>query len=141
MRALVTGITGQDGWYLSDLLTGQGYRVFGLVTSAADGPVPPAVEPIVGDMRDGESLRAALATAAPDEVYNLASISSVAQSWREPEAVADVNGTGVVRLLAALREIAESGRTPPRLVQAGSAEIFGNAPAPQSERTPIAPLT
>ena len=141
MRALVTGVTGQDGWYLSEQLRAGGATVFGLVASADAAPLPPEVVPVPGDMRDAESLRAAVAAAEPDEVYNLASISSVAQSWQDPETVADVNGLGVVRLLLAVREFAESRGRPVRVVQAGSAEIFGDAPAPQDESTPIAPRT
>jgi len=140
MRALVTGVSGQDGWYLSAALRERGTSVFGLVTSGDDG-CPPGVEPIVGDMRDADSLGAAIAVAEPDEVYNLASLSSVAQSWREPESVADVNGLGVLRLLVALQQFGERSGRAPRFVQASSAEIFGDAPAPQDERTPIAPTT
>jgi GDPmannose 4,6-dehydratase len=139
MRALVTGVTGQDGWYLSELLRARGDTVFGVVSDGA--AVPPGVLPIPGDMRDAASLHRAVETSEPDEVYNLASISSVAQSWQDPETVADVNGLGVVRLLLALREFAERSGRRPRLVQASSAEIFGDAPAPQNERTPIAPRT
>ena len=140
MRALVTGVAGQDGWYLSAALQQRGATVFGLVTTAAE-PCPPGVQPLVGDMRDGASLHAALAAAEPDQVYNLASLSSVAQSWREPELVADVNGVGVLRLLVAIAAFRERSGRDVRFVQAGSAEIFGDAPAPQDERTPIAPTT
>ena len=135
MRALITGVTGQDGWYLSEILAEQGYDVFGLVTSDDSATVPPYVTAFSGDMRDRGSLDEALDETEPDEVYNLASISSVAQSWREPELVAEVNGLGTMRLLAALR-----GRDV-RFVQASSAEIFGTAAPPQDETTPIAPTT
>jgi len=141
MRALVTGVTGQDGWYLSEQLRAGGATVFGLVASTDAAPLPPHVVPVRGDMRDADSLRAAIGAAEPDEVYNLASISSVAQSWLDPETVADVNGVGAVRLLLAVREFAERRGREVRLVQAGSAEIFGDAPAPQDERTPVAPRT
>jgi GDPmannose 4,6-dehydratase len=135
MRALITGVTGQDGWYLSEILAEQGYDVFGLVTSEDSAAVPPYVTAFSGDMRDRRSLDEALDETEPDEVYNLASISSVAQSWREPELVAEVNGLGTMRLLAALQ-----GRDV-RFVQASSAEIFGTAAPPQDETTPIAPTT
>ena len=140
MRALVTGVSGQDGWYLSAALRKRGDTVFGLVTSGDDG-CPPEVQPVVGDMRDAASLAAAVEKAEPDEVYNLASLSSVAQSWREPELVADVNGLGVLRLLVAVQAFGERTGRVPRFVQASSAEIFGDAPAPQDERTLIAPTT
>jgi len=140
MRALITGVTGQDGWYLSEALLAEGVTVFGLVAPGDASGRPPGVVPLLGDMRDAASLRSAVDAAEPDEVYNLAAISSVAQSWHEPEAVADVNGVGVVRLLEAVRAF-EDGRPAGgrvRVVQAGSAEIFGNAPAPQDESTFIA---
>src|SRR5436305_112792 len=132
MRALVTGVSGQDGWYLSAALRARGTAVFGLLTSGDDA-CPPGVEPLIGDMRDADSLAAAIAAAEPDEVYNLASLSSVAQSWREPETVADVNGLGVLRLLVALQQFGERTGRVARFVQASSAEVFGDAPAPQDE--------
>jgi GDPmannose 4,6-dehydratase len=137
VRALVTGVTGQDGWYLSEQLRAGGAEVFGLVSSTDAAGLPPCVTPLAGDLRDATSLARAVRAAEPDEVYNLAAISSVARSWEDPATVADVNGVGVARLLIALRD---SGR-PVRFVQASSAEIFGDAPAPQDERTPIAPVT
>jgi GDPmannose 4,6-dehydratase len=136
-RALITGVTGQDGWYLAELLNADGYDVYGLVSAHDAEPVPPGVTAVPGDMRDADTLRAALATAEPDELYNLAAVSSVAESWKRPELVADVNGVGVVRLLSAVRD---SG-APIRFVQASSAEIFGDAPAPQDETTPIRPVS
>jgi GDPmannose 4,6-dehydratase len=135
VRALITGVTGQDGWYLSELLLAHGYEVFGVVTADDPTAVPPGVTPLHGDLRQPESLIAALDKARPDEVYNLASVSSVALSWQEPELVADVNGVGAVRLLAALRD------SEVRFVQASSAEIFGTAAPPQDESTPVAPTT
>lgn len=142
MRALITGVTGQDGWYLSEALLAEGVTVFGLVAPGDASGRPPGVVPLPGDMRDAASLRSAVDAAEPDEVYNLAAISSVAQSWHEPEAVADVNGVGVVRLLEAVRAFEdERPGARVRVVQAGSAEIFGDAPAPQDESTPLAPGT
>jgi GDPmannose 4,6-dehydratase len=135
VRALITGVTGQDGWYLSEILAEQGYDVFGLVTSDDSAAVPPYVTAFSGDLRDRDSIATALDETEPDEVYNLASMSSVALSWREPELVGDVNGLGTMRLLAALH-----GRDV-RFVQASSAEIFGTASPPQDETTPIAPTT
>jgi GDPmannose 4,6-dehydratase len=144
MRALITGATGQDGWYLSEALLAEGVAVFGLVAPGDATGLRPGVVPLPGDLRDAASLHAAVAAAEPDEVYNLAAISSVAQSWHDPVAVADVNGVGVVRLLEAVRSYEDAARpqgSRVRVVQAGSAEIFGNAPAPQDERTPVAPST
>jgi GDPmannose 4,6-dehydratase len=141
MRALITGATGQDGWYLSAALLAEGVAVFGLVAPGDATGLRPGVVPLPGDLRNADSLRAAVAAAEPDEIYNLAAISSVAQSWHDPVAVAEVNGVGVVRLLEAVRSYEHAARARVRLVQAGSAEIFGNAPAPQDERTPVAPST
>lgn len=140
-RALITGVTGQDGWYLNELLQQQGCAVFGLVSDGDATTVPTGVQPIVGDMRDSASLQAAVEASRPDEIYNLAALSSVGQSWAEPELVSDVNGMGVVRLLAAARALSEQLHRPVRVVQASSAEIFGDAPAPQDERTTIAPTS
>ena len=134
-RALITGIAGQDGWYLSELLRDAGTEVFGLVLPEDEAALPPGVTGIVGDVRDASSLRSALEESDPDAVYNLASVSAVAESWTKPELVAEVNGLGVVRMLAAIRD----SQRPIRFLQASSAEIFGDAPAPQDERTPIRP--
>ncbi|MGN6609084.1 MAG: GDP-mannose 4,6-dehydratase [Jatrophihabitans sp.] len=141
MRALVTGVTGQDGWYLTERLQAEGATVIGMVRSENPTAVPPGVETVLGDMRDDASLRAAVAAADPDEVYNLASLSSVGLSWEQPVAVAEVNGVGVLRLLLAVRDHGERTKRPVRLVQAASAEIFGAAPAPHDETTPLAPRT
>jgi GDPmannose 4,6-dehydratase len=143
--ALITGIAGQDGAYLACLLREKGYHVVGLVQpgTVIDPPVARLLgetELMHGDLRDGLSLRDAVAASDPDEVYNLAGISSVALSWNEPERTADVNAIGVLRLVRAL--VAHSARTGrmPRLLQASSAEIFGHAEvSPQDESTPLRP--
>jgi GDPmannose 4,6-dehydratase len=140
-RALITGITGQDGWYLSELLIAEGYEVFGLVLDSDTAPEPPNSARIVGDVRDAESVLAALTECDPDEVYNLASISSVGQSWQLPELAADINGLGALRILAAIRDLEAAGGKQIRFIQASSAEIFGDAPAPQNEQTPIRPVS
>jgi GDPmannose 4,6-dehydratase len=143
-RALITGVAGQDGTYLTDLLVAEGYQVFGVL-----GPAPGAfVERIDGwdgafvgvqaDMTDTGSLRDVVAETSPDEVYNFAGISSVGQSWSEAELVANVNGVGVVRLLEAIRDLAPGAR----FCQASSAEIFGRpSQVPQNEQTPFAPVS
>ncbi|MDP9118290.1 MAG: GDP-mannose 4,6-dehydratase [Actinomycetota bacterium] len=140
-RALVTGVTGQDGWYLSELLLAQGADVFGLVAEADPAPLPMNVTPVAGDMADEASLRDALEATLPDEIYNLAGVSSVAESWRDPVRVGDINGLGVARLLRAARDMAQSRGLEPRVVQASSAEIFAGSPSPHTEQTPIRPTT
>ena len=142
--ALITGVAGQDGTYLTDLLVSKGYQVFGVL-----GPTPGAfVDRIDGwdgaftgvhaDMTDTASLRAVVAESKPDEVYNFAGISSVGQSWSQAELVADVNGVGVVRLLEAIRALAPEAR----FCQASSAEVFGRpSQVPQNEETPICPVS
>ena len=143
-RALITGVAGQDGTYLIDLLVAKGYQVFGVL-----GPTPgaflariptwgTAFTGVQADMIDSESLRSVVGEARPDEVYNLAGISSVGQSWNQAELVANVNGVGVVRLLEAVRDLAPGAR----FCQASSAEIFGRpTQVPQNELTPICPVS
>ncbi|MCW2539771.1 MAG: GDP-mannose 4,6 dehydratase [Frankiales bacterium] len=138
---MVTGVTGQDGWYLCQLLREHGFEVFGLVRPGDSAAVPPEVSELAGDLRDEKSLAAALELVRPDHVYNLAGLSSVAASWHDPATTSEVNGTGVLRLLHAVREFADRTGVSPRVVQASSAEIFGRAPAPQNEQTPIAPIS
>jgi GDPmannose 4,6-dehydratase len=139
-RALVTGVTGQDGPYLCELLLGEGYDVSGLVMpgEAVPGEVPAAVSLLQGSLSDPGSLEAALTEARPAEVYNLAAATSVADSFDDPVGVADVTGLGVLRLLEAIRRIDPAIR----LLQASSAEIFGGATtSPQDEATPLCPVT
>ena len=143
-RALITGVAGQDGTYLTDLLVSKGYQVFGVLgpnpgafLDRADG-WDGAFVGVQADMTDAESLRAVVEQARPDEVYNFAGISSVGQSWTQAELVADVNGVGVVRLLEAIRDLAPGAR----FCQASSAEIFGRpSQVPQDENTPISPVS
>jgi GDPmannose 4,6-dehydratase len=141
-RALITGITGQDGSYLAELLLEQGYEVFGLVRRSSS----PRLERIAhledrlqllrGDLLDPSSLVAAVAAARPDEVYNLAAQSFVPTSWQEPVLTAEFTGLGVTRLLEALRQAAPEAR----FYQASSSEIFGQvAQSPQDEHTPFWP--
>jgi len=139
-RALVTGVTGQDGPYLSALLLAEGYEVAGLILPGESVPdsVPAAVHRLEGSLTDSGSLRAALAEVRPSEVYNLAAATSVADSFDNPVAVAEVTGLGVLRLLEAIRQ-ADPGI---RLLQASSAEIFGGATSsPQDEGTPLCPVS
>jgi GDPmannose 4,6-dehydratase len=143
-RALVTGITGQDGGYLAERLLTDGYEVHGLVHDG-DAGLPdllgrsPGVVLHRGDLRDAASLAAAVAAADPDEVYNLAGISSVAFSWQQPVLTADITALGAARLLEAVRELQNRRGREVRFVQASSAEIFGSAGGVQSETTPLHP--
>lgn len=137
-RALVTGITGQDGSYLAEQLAAAGTEVWGLTRT---GHLPPALafaRPAPADIRDQAALEAALRAAQPDEVYHLAAQSSVAASWDDPAATGDVTGLGTVRLLEAVRRV----RPAARVLIASSSEVFG-APdhTPQDERTPLHPLS
>ncbi|MCU1693591.1 MAG: gmd [Frankiales bacterium] len=142
MRALVTGINGQDGLYLAELLSAKGYTVFGTVQPGNDAGaeevrriVPEAVV-LEGDLADGRSLRAALDAAQPAEVYNLAAFTSVSRSWEQAELASDITATGVVRLLEAVRASDPSVR----FFQASSSEIFGKVrETPQTETTPLYP--
>ncbi|AIE86634.1 GDP-mannose 4,6-dehydratase [Fimbriimonas ginsengisoli] len=150
-KALVTGITGQDGSYLAELLLAKGYEVHGIVrrTSTfttgridhiyADPHSNTRLHLHYGDLSDGTNLRKLVARVEPDEVYNLGAQSHVRVSFDQPEYSADVVGTGVLRLLEAVRDYQDdSGRTV-RMYQAGSSEMYGAAPAPQSEATPFYP--
>jgi GDPmannose 4,6-dehydratase len=145
-RALITGITGQDGRFLADLLHEMDYQVFGLVhgqnnpkalTVAAELPF---IELIFGDLQDLSSLIGALEHAQPDEVYNLGAISFVAMSWKQAEITANVTGTGVLRMLEAIRMVGGSQTNSMRFYQASSSEMFGKVrETPQNELTPFHP--
>jgi GDPmannose 4,6-dehydratase len=146
VRALVTGITGQDGGYLAERLLSEGYEVHGLVHDG-DAAVAdllarcPSVTLHSGDLQSGPSLAAAVVAADPDEIYNLAGISSVAFSWEQPVLTADVTALGAARLLDEARLLQEQRGRPVRFVQASSAEIFGNVGGVQDESTPLAPTS
>lgn len=143
-RALITGITGQDGSYLAELLLEKGYRVWGMVrrssspnTSRIDSAHPePRLQLCHGDLTDSASIGHLLAMVRPDEVYNLGSQSQVNISFEIPEYTANVTGLGAVRLLEALRE----QNLPARYFQAASSEMFGQlTDQPQDENTPFHP--
>ncbi|MHC1576617.1 MAG: GDP-mannose 4,6-dehydratase [Methanosarcinaceae archaeon] len=141
-NALITGITGQDGSYLADLLLDKGYNVYGLVrrlstpnTSRIDHIID-SVEMLEGDLTDQSSLNEAMHTAQPDEVYNLAAQSFVGTSWNQPVHTGDVTGLGVIRVLEATRHIAPDAH----LYQASSSEMFGKVQdTPQTEQTKFHP--
>jgi GDPmannose 4,6-dehydratase len=150
--ALVTGVTGQDGSYLTEFLLSKGYAVHGIVrrsSSFATGRInhiyrdphdeTEGLTLHYGDLADGSSLRRILEKVQPDEVYNLAAQSHVKVSFEQSEYTGDVVGTGALRLLESLRDhMTSSGRTV-RYYQAGSSEMFGAAAPPQNEDTPFHP--
>ncbi|NJL94115.1 MAG: GDP-mannose 4,6-dehydratase [Anaerolineae bacterium] len=141
-RALITGITGQDGSHLAELLLENGYKVYGLVrrTSTVNfgriAHIQDQVELVPGDMTDQTSLQEALQVAQPDEVYNLAAQSFVGTSWTQPTLTGNVTALGVTRLLDAVRHVKPDAR----FYQAGSSEMFGKVrEVPQCETTPFYP--
>jgi len=151
-RALISGITGQDGSFLAEFLLGKGYEVHGIVRRAStfntdrlDSIYADPHEQNTslylhyGDVTDGSGLRHAIEKVHPDEIYNLAAQSHVRVSFDQPEYTADVVATGTLRLLEVLRDyVANSGRQI-RFYQAGSSEMFGAAKPPQSETTAFYP--
>ncbi|MWV50573.1 NAD-dependent epimerase/dehydratase family protein [Rathayibacter sp. VKM Ac-2803] len=140
--AFVTGASGQDGGYLVERLLADGWDVAALVRGGDDSSLPSAVRPFEGDLRDAAGLGRAVAAAAPDALFHLAGISSVAQSWQEPVLTAEVTGTAVAALLEAAMALQESSGREVRFVQASSSEIFGAATEnPQTESTPIRPVS
>ena len=145
-RALITGITGQDGMYLAELLLREGYEVFGLVRGQNNPKLPllaaelPDVKVLTGDLMDLSSLMRALAASQPDEVYNLGAISFVAYSWENAAVTSEVTGLGVLNMLEATRLHAGTDVGRVRFYQASSSEMFGKVQAvPQSESTLLWP--
>ena len=147
-KALITGITGQDGSYLAELLLAKGYEVHGLVRRSSSFNTE-RLEPIYqdphvanyrlrlvyGDLDDGSSLANVVKKIRPDEIYNLAAQSHVRVSFDVPEYTVSSVALGTLRLLEAVRELG----TECRIYQASSSEMFGSAPPPQNERTPFQP--
>jgi len=151
-RALITGITGQDGSYLAEFLLAKGYEVHGVIRRSSTfntdridhlyrDPHDPEARLFLhyGDLTDGTGLRRVLESARPGEVYNLGAQSHVMVSFAQPEYTADVVATGTLRLLDAVRDYTKSTGERVRFVQAGSSEMFGSAPPPQDERSPFLP--
>ncbi|MDJ1114452.1 GDP-mannose 4,6-dehydratase [Microbacterium dauci] len=147
-RALITGITGQDGSYLAELLLAKGYEVHGLIRRASTfntkridhlyvDPHDPNAKLFLhyGDLSDGARMVTLMSEINPDEVYNLAAQSHVRVSFDEPEHTADTTGTGTIRLLEAVRL---SG-IKTRFYQASTSELYGATPPPQNETTPFYP--
>ncbi len=151
-KALITGITGQDGSYLTEFLLAKGYEVHGVIRRAStfntdriDHIYHDLHDPgaclflYYGDLADGTGLRRILERVQPDEVYNLGAQSHVKVSFEQPEYTADVDATGTLRLLDAVRDYMTVSGKQVRFYQAGSSEMFGSAPPPQSENTRFHP--
>lgn len=151
-KALITGITGQDGSYLTELLLRKGYEVHGIVRRASvfttdridhlyRDPHDPEARLFLhyGDCSDSTGLRRVLQTVMPDEVYNLAAQSHVKVSFEQPEYTGDVDGLGTLRILEAVKDARDTSGKEVKFYQAGSSEMFGAAPAPQTESTPFYP--
>jgi GDPmannose 4,6-dehydratase len=140
-RAFVTGISGQDGRYLAERLLGEGVEVHALAHALEPLPDLPGVELHRGDLTAVEEVRSLLVDLAPDEVYNLAAMSSVARSWEEPDLTARVNGMAAAALLESALLVQDRLGRPVRFVQASSAGIFGQPDrSPQDETTPLRPV-
>jgi len=142
MRALITGITGQDGSYLAEFLLSKGYEVFGMVRRASTenferiDHIRDKLNFIQGDLLDSNSLSSIICEADPDEVYNLAAQSFVPTSWSQPGLTAEFNAVGVTRLLEAIRR----HNIKIKFYQASSSEMFGKVrEVPQTEKTPFYP--
>jgi GDPmannose 4,6-dehydratase len=151
-KAIITGITGQDGSYLAELLLDRGYEVHGIIRRASSfntdridhlyrDPHDPLARMFLhyGDLSDGTVLRRVLERVAPDEIYHLGAQSHVKVSFQEPEYTTDVVATGTVRLLEAARDYADRTGAGVRVYLAGSSEMFGSRPPPQNEETPFSP--
>ena len=151
-KALITGITGQDGSYLSELLLSKGYEVHGIIRRASSFNTD-RIDHIYrdphdedarlflhyGDSSDASGLQRVLRRVEPDEVYNLGAQSHVKTSFEQPEYTGQVDALGALRLLEAVRDVREMAGKDIRYYQAGTSEMFGGAPAPQSEATPFYP--
>jgi GDPmannose 4,6-dehydratase len=145
-RALITGITGQDGLYLAELLVKKGYEVFGLVRGQNNPKIElvrktiPSITLLTGDLLDVAGLSRVLSIAKPDEIYNLGAISYVAYSWENASLTSDVTGKGVLNMLEATRLYAQDDLSRVRFYQASSSEMFGKVQeVPQSESTLLWP--
>ena len=145
-RALITGITGQDGQHLAEFLHTKGYEIYGLVKGQNNPKVAallaefPFIKVVHGDLTDFSSLVAALRQVEPDEVYNLGAISFVAMSFTQAELTSNVTGLGVLRMLEAIRLVGGEKKNPIRMYQASSSEMYGKVrEIPQTEMTAFHP--
>ena len=146
--ALITGITGQDGSYLAELLLAKGYTVYGIIRRSSSfntgridhiykDPHDPQSEMrlVYGDLNDGSSLNRIIRTTQPDEIYHLGAQSHVRVSFDVPEYTGEITGLGTVRLLEAIRETGVKTR----FYQASSSEMYGNVPGPLNEQSSFQP--
>ena len=145
-RAFITGVTGQDGQHMAEFLHSKGYEIFGMVKGQNNPKGDmlrdefPYVNIVPGDLADLPSLVKAMEVAQPDEIYNLAAISFVALSWNQAELTANLTGTGVLRMLEAMRMVGGNTDNKMRFYQASSSEMFGKVrQIPQTELTPFHP--
>ena len=145
-RALITGITGQDGQHLAEFLHSKGYEVFGMIKGQNNPRAEllrdefPYVELVSGDLNDLRSLVSTIESSQPTEIYNLGSISFVHFSWTQAELTANTTGLGVLRMLEAIRMVGGAQNNPMRFYQASSSEMFGKVrEVPQTELTPFHP--
>ena len=149
-KALITGITGQDGSYLAEFLLAKGYQVYGIVRRSSSfntGRLDPIYQDphvvnrrltlMYGDLNDASSINRILRIVRPHEIYNLAAQSHVKVSFEIPEYTSEVTALGTLRILEAIRET----KIPARFYQASSSELYGRAPAPQNEKTPFEPVS
>lgn len=143
-RALITGITGQDGSYLAELLLSKGYKVFGFVRRTSNDPfvryedaIRNKVEIIYGDMRDIAAIERAIEISKPDEIYNLAAQSDVGISFKCPEETAEINYYGVGRLVNAVLKLKPDAK----IYQASTSEMFGRTNPPQNEKSVFDPVS
>jgi len=145
-RALITGITGQDGYYLTKLLDEKGYEIFGLVRRTSNNPfsrfdkdIPlyKKIKILYGNLRDSDSLKSTLETARPDEIYNLAALSDVGISFICPSETLDINYNGVGRLIEEARKL----NPKVKFYQASTSEMFGRTNPPQNESSPFQPVS
>jgi GDPmannose 4,6-dehydratase len=150
-KALITGVTGQDGSYLAELLLSRGYDVYGIKRRSSSFNTQridhisqdehsrgPRLNMVFGDLNDSSSINHIIRTIQPDEIYNLAAQSHVRVSFDIPEYTAEVTGVGALRIYEAIRE---AGLNHVRVYQASSSEMYGNAPAPQNEETAFDPMS
>lgn len=143
-RALITGVSGQDGYFLSRFLLAKDYKVFGMINGQSEttsrnlnSELPDVIQ-IKGDLTDTSSLMSAISETEPHEIYNLGAVSHVGISFTQPELTANVTGLGVLRLLEAIRNLKKQEQV--RVYQASSSEIYGRVrEVPQNELTPLHP--
>lgn len=133
MKAFITGVTGQDGYYLSKLLLDKGYEVYGLVRrTAQEKDIPKGINIVNGDVTD-PSIVQEIININPDEIYNLAAMSFVWESFKIPRTTFDINALGALNCLEAARQLGC------KIYQASTSELYGSSPPPQNEKTPFYP--